>query len=252
METKHLIMELVGVQGNAGAIIAPDIFKERDRIVKNLLALQPSQENFVSDATIDVREAKALLQSVEGARKSIKAPVLDLGKRIDFVADDFSQVMRIQVDRLERQIGDVVRKEKEAKEKLERELQEKREAEAAEASRKEIELQAKLAKTKGVVARENLQSEIEQLRTDAVESVAESTQQLSTIRHTPILEGGSQVRGTWVAEVVDISMAFRSRPDLFEIVFSKTKFNAAMKLDEKRTLVTPGLKVTREVKASIR
>lgn len=83
--------------------------------------------------------AAGIIRRMETSRVEVKAPVLDLGRRIDKMAADFSQPIQAEFDRVKRLVSDHDAKEQAriAEENRKREEAERREREAAEKIRRE-------------------------------------------------------------------------------------------------------------------
>lgn len=95
--------------------IAPDAqAMKRDALAlaKPIVKVETEQEQ--SLAVVALRDLKAIRTGIEAARKSVKAPVLDLGKGIDSIASDFLDEASREEQRLQGLINHFQRKQLEA------------------------------------------------------------------------------------------------------------------------------------------
>ena len=81
--------------------VTPEAIQERDSLITELKDVTAVSNSFdLACATDRLRKAKALTNSVEKTRKEIKAPVIDLGKRIDKLADEYTASVNAEVVRI--------------------------------------------------------------------------------------------------------------------------------------------------------
>lgn len=90
-------------------------------------------------ASLSLTQAAGVIKRMEASRVEVKAPVLDLSKRIDKMASDFSAPIQAELDRVKRLVSDHHAKEaaRIAEENRKREEAERKEREAAEKLRRE-------------------------------------------------------------------------------------------------------------------
>jgi len=140
---------VVSKLGDVQIEIAPDAWKLRDTALNNCRPIVGIDNEFTAQVAADAAgDAAKLLRSVEKSRKAGKAPVLELGRKIDMIADQFTVNLQLEVDR----IG-----------KLSAAWEEKKRAEAAAA---EAARQAEIRR----LERERMRAEIEaKLRAEAAE-----------------------------------------------------------------------------------
>lgn len=96
-------MTTIDVQGvsDVRISIAPNMISTRDEVVT--LAAKITAIGTAADAeqtAAAIRGLRAVMKSVEDSRKLVKAPVLDLGKRIDALATEFVRDVDAQIRRL--------------------------------------------------------------------------------------------------------------------------------------------------------
>lgn len=253
MNTDSPIFELVGVGESAGILTDKSIVGHRDHLIKELVALKPDSRDFLAVGSSVVRDAKQLLKKVEVARETVKGPVLELSRKIDAIAKEFRTELAAEVDTVERQIGEIVRKEREARIAEEARIKAEQEKILAEELARKAELQAKIDKTKSAAKKEDLAMQMEQVDADTVADLQKLAPALAESR-TPILSGGSQVRARWTATVTDWKQAFEHCPQVFDVTFSASKFQMWAKLNDVggELPLIPGITTSMELKASIR
>jgi len=132
--------------------ITPDAFKVREKALTVARPIQSvTNETEQLSAVAALRELTAVRKGMETTRKAVKAPVLDLGKKIDTIAADFIEDVLWQEGRLRGLINHFQRKQIEAAQA---------EADRVERERKEAEvLAAKAAQEQDPNKKAALQSE---------------------------------------------------------------------------------------------
>jgi len=209
----------------------------------------------VDDATqqsaVDVvRDLKALSQSIEGTRKELKEPLLALGKEIDAAAKAFVNDIDAEVNRLQSACGAFLRQKREEQERVEAEERRKREEAAAAARAEEEKLRKKLESEQITdKQRATLEKKVEAVNVRAAVEIQASQQREADAKANQTR--GTQLRKRYKAHVVDLKAAFAARPDMFDITLSQSKVQSALKLDEAKTLGTPGLVFEEDIKLAI-
>jgi DNA polymerase III gamma/tau subunit len=138
--------------------ISPDSFAVRDERVALAKTIEQVTSVDELNAAVDcLRRLRALAKETEESRVAVKAPVLEMGKRIDSIAKDFVATITPEADRISRLVTayqieqDRIAREAEAqRQKAIREAQEaeRRAREEAERERQRIEREAAEAKAK--------------------------------------------------------------------------------------------------------
>lgn len=234
------------------------------------------------------RSIKDLLKLVEDSRQEIKAPILELGRKIDGKAKEFSAELQTEFNRLnglnERFIIDQRKKAAEAEAARQAELKrieaeqrrlaelarvaeelriaeearieaEKRaaaeaefnavsEAEQAEAATKADEIE-KLRLANAARDAENLRKAIE--AADKLKAKQMATQQAPAV--TVSKPSGSVVKDVWVFEVTDAALAYKSRPEFFELTERKSVISQAIASGLRDC---PGLRIYQTLKTGVR
>jgi membrane protein involved in colicin uptake len=269
---------LITVPGLAQATVTIDAsaYTRRAEIIEaaNFCPPAVTDADTQTEVTNVLRDIARLLKETEDGRKLVKAPVLDLGKRIDAAAAEFVQTLEAQKSRLngllvayeteqrriameaERKRQEEIRKqeaeaelarkrallaETEAREKREAAERAAREATNAEARAKAQEEARKAAEAQQQVAAAKVQQE-----------EAARLQQAELLRApAPVVTraAGASVQTPWTFEVVDIKALHAACPDLVELSVKRSEVLALIRTG---TREIPGLRIFQETKVNIR
>ena len=179
------------------------------------------------EATLAAQAQSALrdlIKGIEESRKLAKAPVLEIGRKIDSVAKDYIDDVKTEELRIARLLG--------AFQKMERD------------KKIEAERQARIEEQKILVeatqAALDTGQDIEQLDQSAQHKIVKLRQDAAA-KHEAV--AGVKVRTTTKFEIVDEVETLKSRPDLFSL--DERKIRAALKI----TKTIPGIKVWEETKS---
>lgn len=221
-----MTQDLLTVSDVAGAEVAllPDAEQIKRALLQGSRQITKIEDAFDAECAADVlgnisRELKAM----ENARKTVKAPVLELGKRIDALAKEWATEIDAEKKRISRVLGDYQFAERGKKEDAE---QAAREAEW-EARRK-----AKAALAEGDV--EGAEA--------AADEIAKSHAIVSAAYHQI---AGTAVRKTYQFEVTDIDALFKAAPHLCKIEPDNAAIRAAIKINQN----IAGLRIWKEAKS---
>lgn len=205
----------------------PDAIALRDDLLSQAAEITSVGDALDADLAAGVlRSISGATKDVENARKAVKAPVLDLGKRIDGVAKEFAGQLEVEQKRISRLLGDY-------------EAAERRKQQEAERRARQEEAERLMAAEQA--AKEGDETAIE----DAAKDIAEIRSQVTTAAHRP---EGTAVRETWCFEVEDIQALYKAAPYLCKIEPDSTAIRAAIKKDQN----IPGLRIWKEAKSYIR
>ena len=186
-------------------------------------------------AAVALTKLKALTRSVEDSRKEVKAPVLEVGRRIDAVAKDYLISLESEAKRLSVIVGSY--------QEAQRRKAEKEREEAAQAQADAIaEMNAKQAQA---VANGDEEA-ADAARAEAADKIAAS--QLAAINAEGPRPEGITSRTSWKFEVVDITALHAARPELCVITPNNAAIRAVVKMGAK----IPGLRVWQEAAAIVR
>lgn len=257
----------------AGAVARRDaLLTESAAVVRVADALDyESAGNIVADL-------KALEREVEKARKEIKAPVIELGRKIDAAAEEFTASVRREIARVGpmllsfdlEQARIRAEKERKAREEAERAERARREAEAAEARRvaeaKAAEERAKREAEEA--ARRAQESQDAAAKAEALAKAREAAEaaqraqeaqqkaNLAALQSQPVAPvvvvepPGPKVKGLRLRQVQchqieDILALYQSRPDLVRLEPIVGAINAALESGE----TLPGVRAWKESRA---
>jgi hypothetical protein len=231
-------LTLTGLQ-HAVVDLAPDSF-ERRALALNAAARVATVADAMDaeDAADALRLLSPLVKDVEAARKIVKAPVLELSKKIDDTAKDFIAEVAAEKLRIETALGTYQAAEQRRADAERRAAQEEADRLAREAAKAQRE--ADRATNAGEA--ERTQQAAAQAETAAIEA------RVTAAEIAPAKPAGVAVRQPWKFEVVDIAALFVARPDLCRI----EPDNAAIRAQIPHNQNIPGLRIWQEAKASIR
>jgi hypothetical protein len=256
--------------------IHSDAYNRRAEIIEAANFCPPAVTDADTQAEVTnvLRDIARLLKETEDGRKLVKAPVLDLGKRIDAAAAEFVQTLEAQKARLngmlvayeteqrriameaERKRQEEIRKQ-EAEAELARkrallaetEAREKREA-AERAAREAVNPEAR-AKAQEE-ARKAAEAQRQAAAAQVQQEEAAKLQQAELLRApAPVVTraAGASVQTPWTFEVLDIKALYAACPDLVEL---SVKRSDVLALIRGGTREIPGLRIFQETKVNIR
>lgn len=229
---------------NAGEVsiaVLPEATQRRDELLAEAQTIITVTDQIDADAAgATLKALKEFERAVEASREEVKAPVLELGRKIDGLAKDLFTEVKAQGARISRVLGawqaEERRKADEARRKAaEEEARIKREAAAA----MEAAQQSAGSRAEAVVAQERIEAKaVEQIV--AVKQQAEEVVALTR-------PAGAKVREEWVFEVVDMNALYQHAPYLVTLSANTSAIKAAIKQNQN----IPGLRVWKEAKAII-
>lgn len=190
-----------------------------------------------------VREMKRLTNVVETVRKNVKAPVIDLGKKIDTLAENYCTELNNEIRRIERGVAEFQRMEADRIRKEEEKLaQQQREAEAA--AQRAIEEQERLANSrKKVTVQQSVQSEVK---------VQEALENLQVTRSQVVLSAptaaGMKAKKVIKWTIENPALVYSTHPGFFELVPRPSAIKAFITKDMK----IAGMTITEELDTKIR
>jgi len=183
-------------------------------------------------------ELQTLERSVEAARKEVKAPVLELQRRIDGLAKEFICDVATESLRIGRLLGEYQANERRKQQEAEREARKREQYRLAQL---EAERQERIEQeTKGRT--EALTPDLERLEEEAAREIVAIRQEAATVASKA--PAGTSTRGTLRFEVEDSAALLKARPDLFTP--DERKIRAALTI----TPTLPGVRAWKEYKAS--
>ena len=195
-------------------------------------------------ATERAVNAQSFLKRLEASRKAVKAPILELGRRVDALADELAAPVTAEMKR----VGGLVAKFQQAEavrveqERIERQ---KREQEAMAAARLAAEAERKAAATMQTEA--DLQKAIE-AEAAAKAKEAEMYKTLTAPVPAPVKAAGSVTKKVMRWEVTDIHALYKAAPHLVRMEPNA----AAIKASCVASQTIPGLKLWEELDTNFR
>jgi membrane protein involved in colicin uptake len=240
--------------------------------------------NFCPPAVVDadtqaevtgvLRDIARLLKETEDGRKAVKAPVLDLGKRIDAAAAEFVQTLEAQNSRLNGMLVSYETEQRRVAAEAERKRQEEiwaaqEEARAAqaeierkarEAEQARLDAECKAREATSAEARAKAQEEARKATEAQQQAAAQKAQQeeAAKLQQAELLRApapvvtraaGASVQNPWTFEVVNIRELYTANPDLVEL---SVKRSDVLALIRSGTREIPGLRIYQETKVNIR
>lgn len=215
---------------NVGAVeitIEPDAFAARDEAIANATLIGRVSNHLQAGSAADaLKSLKAITKAIEASRTAIKAPVLDLGKRIDTTAKQFIAEVEIEVTRLTGLLTAYeVEQRRIAAEEERKRQEEERKARAEEAARlAEINRLQRLAEQAALLAESEREREAAEVRRVAAEQAAAIERAAAAERQAnlpaviePPKVSGTVVREQWTFEVEDLRAFAQAHPDLVDI-----------------------------------
>lgn len=240
------LIAVTGV-GDVQIAVEPEARERRDAVLAEAAEIASVSNNFDQEAAADVlARMQEMARGVERARKTVKEPLLDVGRRIDAVAREFSDMLDAEADRLGRLIGayrqslqaEIARKEQEEREKRQRLIED--------ANREKSRLDAEAAKAKTEAERQAVEEKAQDLVRQTNAALVESKQAEANAKLRP---AGIVERGSWKYEVEDIAKVFAARPDLCLIEPNGSAIRGAIKAGLRQC---PGLRIFKDSKVTTR
>lgn len=227
-----------------------------------------------TEVTNAVRDIKRLLKEVEDGRKAVKAPVLDIGRKIDAAAAEFTATLEAEANRLTGLLTTYETQQRriaaEAEAKRQEEL--KRQQEEAELARKRALLLETEAREKreaaeraareatNAEARAKAQEEARKAHEAQQQAVAEKAKQeeATKLQQAELLRApapvvtraaGASVSAPWTFEVVDIKALHAAKPELVELSVKRSDVLAVIRGGAREI---PGLRIYQDTKVTVR
>ena len=233
---------ITGLQATEIAI-APEARELRDSLLAEIKGVTAVADAFDADVAADVlKRTKELTRSIEASRSSVKAPVLELGKKIDALAKEIVVELDTESARVSKVLGAyqlAERQKAEAAERLARDEARRIQAEAEQKAREA----AKAASSEA-----DALAAASEIMDTAATKIAETKQAIvSTVAPKAANTG---VREDVCFEVTDIVALYAARPELVTLEPNGSAIRAICKANPKLQL--PGLRHWTEAKTFIR
>lgn len=231
-------LTLTGLQ-HAQIELKPDAIVRRDSalvIARRVTSVTDAME--AEEAADALRLLTSLAKETEAARKVVKEPVLELGKRIDDTAKTYIADVATEKARLETALGTYQAAERKKADEARRLAEQEARKKADEAARAAAD--AEFATTQA--EQDRAQQVAAQAETAAIEA------RVAVANTAATKPAGVAVRQPWKYEVTDINALFKARPDLCVIEPNAAAIRAQIPHNQN----IPGLRIWQEAKASIR
>jgi translation initiation factor IF-2 len=208
--------------------IVPAAFTMRQDVLDDSATIITVTTPVTQKAAVEAARAIAsLLKAVETSRKEAKAPVLDLGQRIDATAKEFIKDVLAEEARLKRLLTDYEIEQRRLAMEAERKRQEEeRKLRAAEEARlAEIRRREEAARRDAMMA----ETEAQRIAAERAMACAEFDRAaaaaarpiVAPVPIQPVKAAGTIVRDEWNFEVTDLAAFAAAHPDLVEITVKR-------------------------------
>ncbi len=208
--------------------IVPAAFTMRQDVLDDSATIITVTTPVTQKAAVEAARAIAsLLKAVETSRKEAKAPVLDLGQRIDATAKEFIKDVLAEEARLKRLLTDYEIEQRRLAMEAERKRQEEeRKLRAAEEARlAEIRRREEAARRDAMMA----ETEAQRIAAERAQAAAVAERVAAAAARTvvapvpiqPVKAAGTIVRDEWNFEVTDLAAFAAAHPELVEITVKR-------------------------------
>lgn len=257
--------------------IQSDAYTRRFEIIETAKFCPPAVTDADTQAEVTnaVRDIRRLLKEVEDGRKTVKAPVLDIGRKIDAAAAEFIAPLEAEAIRLTKLLTvyevEQQRIAREAEQKRQAELarqqeeernrqaeidQRAREAEIARLAAERAERDAKTAEERAK-AQEAARKAMEEAAALAAQKEKEQAAAKLWNRHelmrahAPVAPkaAGTAVSQLWVFEVTDIKALHAARPELVDLYERRADIITRIRQGEREI---PGLRIYQDTRVTVR
>ena len=256
--------------------IQSDAYTRRSEIIETAKFCPPAvtDSDTQAEVTNAVRDIRRMLKEVEDGRKTVKAPVLDIGRKIDGAAEEFCQPLIVEEKRLTALLTTYqveqqrIAREAEAKRQAELARQQEEERKKREEIQREIEAKAEAQRRAEKQAREatdaKARAEAEKAAQEAAAQRAENEARLQQQAEAAKLEqvelmrapspaapkaAGTAVSQPWVFEVLDLRLLHAARPELVDLAPRKADILARIRQGEREI---PGLRIYQDTRVTVR
>lgn len=246
-------LTLVGL-GTPAVELTVEAKEARDGLIREANKVSTVADQIDADsAAALLRDMQTFLRMIEAGRKSVKQPVLDVGRQIDATAKELVQTVAAESDRISRLLGSYQAEQRRLAEERVREERRKLEEQAREERRRiEEEARRQAARIRAAEddqSRADAQAEAEKALAEqqARSQTALAERQAALNEVTPPKIDGTQVRVQWCFELVDIDALYKAAPHLCNIEPNGTAIRAVIKTNHS----IPGLRIWKEEKTII-
>lgn len=267
-------LQLTGISSAVVTASQPAIFARDSALADASLITRVASPAGLAAAVETVRDLKGIAKSAEDSRVAIKAPVLEITRKIDAAAAEFSEPLKAEINRINGLLTayqveqDRIAREEAAKReaeiarqraeeakriaeaaRLEREAREKQEAaerQAREATNAEARAVAEKARAVAQAERVALARKSEQ---EAAAAIQQETKTLTSAPLTAPRPAGLSTSALWTFEVTDLAALQAAEPNLVEVTVRKSSVQARIREGARQI---PGLRIFQETKVNVR
>lgn len=227
--------------------VGDDAVAKRGAAIDEAREITVVEDDFAQGLAVDaLKQLNSLTKSVEQSRTQIKAPVLELGRKIDSTAKEFSTPMEIEIRRL----NGLVTAYQSAQRKKSEEIERARQAELrrVEDERRKAEAAAEKAERERMAAQEQAEGsfipdEASKAQEDAAKAAAqaeasrieqerlkqEQIKLQSQVARTPEKVSGLVVKEVWKFEVIDFRQLAINHPGFVRMEVNASAVNEAIR-----------------------
>lgn len=245
--------------GDVSLTVTADAYARRVQVLEAAKCVDVIRSDFQQQEAVEaLRGLKGLQKEVESSRSAVKAPVLDLGKRIDATAKTFLETVDAEVLRLTRLVTDHEaeqrRKAQEAERKrLEAEAEARRVEQTRLAELRRQEEEARRVEQAAATESQRLAAEERRREIEAQAQREEDEAKLRRASAPVTLEApkpaGVSVSQPWTFEVLDVRAFAAAHPDLVEI---NVRRSAVLGKIREGAREMAGLRIYQETKVGVR
>jgi len=256
--------------------IQSDAYTRRSEIIETAKFCPPvvTDADTQAEVTNAIRDIRRLLKEVEDGRKTVKAPVLDIGRKIDAAAAEFIAPLETEAARLTKLLtvyeveqqriareaevkrqAELARQQEEERKRQAEIDRQAREAEIARLAAERAERDAKTAEERAK-AQEAARKAMEEAAALAAqkekEQAAAKLEQAELMRaHAPVAPkaAGTAVSQLWVFEVTDIKALHAARPELVDLYERRADITTRIRQGEREI---PGLRIYQDTRVTVR
>ena len=224
------------------ASAAEAAFEEHDRLAVTCTTVETvSNATQAEHAAAVLKEVKRFTRLIEESRKQVKAPLLELTKKIDGLAKDLSEVLESECERISKLLG-----------LWQAEQNRLAEEAAAEAREKERQIRqeaaAQLARSQAMARNEEqAEEETTRIESSTFDRIVEARTAGTLVAPKP---AGIATKTVIKFKVEDIHALYAARPEMVRLEENASVINAVLKGSP--NLQIPGLRTWRESVAIVR
>jgi hypothetical protein len=217
-------------------------FEQRDSLAITAATVETvANATQAEHAAAVLRDVKRFTRLVEESRKLVKAPVLELTKRIDGLAEELTAHLESESVRISKLLGNFTAEQNRLAEKAAREAQEKERRIREEAA-------AELARAQAMARNdEQAEADTERIEAQTFDRIVEARTSGTLVAAKP---AGIATRTVTRYEVEDIHALYRARPEMVRLTENASVINAVLRGSP--NLKIPGLRTWTESAAIVR